>query len=151
MNKIIAVNYTYDKIIYNNLYSIVNLIFLKMELDEKGFPVNYDYAEFYVVNCCLYCELCLKALNLKNGRDATKTHDLLILFDELQDDMRIKIASDTISAFGPCFDYLTPFRNLLEKEKNNFVTFRYLEFSDSTGYTCCSFLHQLSITLKNML
>lgn len=151
MNKIIAANYTYNVTILNDLYLIVNLIFEKMKLDKKGLPENFNYVVFYVVNCCLYCELCFKALNLKNGKDATKTHDLLILFYELQDEIKNKIASDTIFEFSPQPDYLAHFRNLLKKEKDNFLIFRYLEFSDCDSYTCCSFLHQLSVTLNKIL
>ncbi len=151
MAKLLAKSFVYDKTILEDLFEVLDMLFDKMQLDKDGYPVNFGYAEFYVVNCCLFCELCFKAFALKDGIDVEKEHNLLNLFSQLPDDKQYQIASNTMATFGPSTDYLLEFRNFLEKEKENFVVFRYLIFSESEGYTCCSFLRNLSLVLKSML
>ena len=151
MSKLYAQSFVYDKTILEDLFAVIDTLYNKMQLDENGYPVNFGFAEFYVVNSCLFCELCFKAFALKAGNDVEREHNLLHLFDQLPEKIQYQIASNTMATFGPSTDYVTVFRDFLEKEKDNFIVFRYLIFSEFEGYTCCSFLRQLSLVLKGML
>ena len=71
----------------------------------------------------------------------------------LSDTERNDIAFKTLSKWNCSKSkYLLNFEEMLEKEKNNFVEFRYLMFSDrdkTDKYTCCPFLKELSKVLKD--
>ena len=152
MGKIRAKNYRYEKETINDLYEVVKLIFDKMKLDDRGFPQHFEYAAAFVVNSCIFCEICLKVLILKNGEDVEMEHDLVKLYNELPCEQRRIISQKTMSKIAPGTDYYITFQNCLKKEKDNFVVFRYLSFpSTKEAYTCCSFLKELTDVLHEMV
>ena len=65
-------------------------------------------------------ELTLKAISLKQTGQYKKTHDLLLLFEDLEDDTK-KIIAEVADNRG-----IAPLEQILSKHKDDFVEWRYV-------------------------
>jgi hypothetical protein len=150
MTRIKAKNIKYDPTACKDYYLTCALLHEKMGEDVKGFPINIQYCQSYIVNVSLFCELSLKMLLIKNAIDFEYTHDLVHLFLSLPASTQTDIAFKTISKINPTPAYMNVFQQLLTAEKDIFEKFRYLDYS--SGYTTCvPFLRILSGILYSYL
>lgn len=102
----------------------------RLDAPEEGRTVQFDRSSIaIIVLLSLAIELALKALqwNERDGRQPTRTHDLLMLFKGLKKDTRERIEANMPEIPGvlPELPYRPGIRTALSRARNVFIDWRY--------------------------
>lgn len=132
-----------------------DIIYEKIQVDKEGFFQDDLLAYPYTVLSCYAIESGIKNLLIKNNISFGKKHDLLTLFDLLPNPLKNKIYYLKNVFWNQGIYQETPeeiFRDLLDKNKMNFINARYFfEQKKDDVYICLPFLKATSHAIFDLI
>lgn len=124
----------------DGFYDLSNDILSKHKSITKVSPTSFTYVVPFVINACFCCECLLQNYLLTNAIESQKTHNIKILMDKLDKNLRNKIKMQTLNNYTG-----TSITNLSKKDRGRFdkffkpfeeayVDYRYSYYSDPTVF-----------------
>ena len=132
-----------------------DVIYERLDVDDKGFPRDYSFGCPYAVLACYTIESGIKNLLIHFNVPFNHEHDLLSLFDLLPSETKRTIYKYPNSVWNTGIFIETPeeiFRSLLSKTENIFKEARYFfETKNRDVEICVTFLHSTSHLILDTL